>query len=249
MIFKKKKFKKKKRIFFKAKVISLFIISQPMTSPSQQSLKEVGYRGIIGDFFDIKHANATMFTLVKKRQNNCRLLLWTFLAAIFFFAFTRDEKLLSFLYTRCVFQWNHANFSNFRIFQATIYMMMLLCGMPIMKKLFKWKDTSIGIIGALSSVAARVVLIFAKTPMAFYIGGAISCLAQCIAPILRSMTTKIVPFSERGKVLALFSLFANVVSLFSSILYSNVYNWTIGKFAGIFALTAIVMTIEFFLML
>lgn len=93
-------------------------------------------------------------------------------------------------------------------------------------------------IGAMAHATARFFFIFAVEGWQLYLGAAVSSLGPIVAPVLRSMTSKIVPVSERGKVFALLSVFDNCVPLFSGVLYTQVYNNTINTHpAGIFWLT------------
>lgn len=93
-------------------------------------------------------------------------------------------------------------------------------------------------IGAMAHATARFFFIFAVEGWQLYLGAAVSSLGPIVAPVLRSMTSKIVPVSERGKVFALLSVFDNCIPLFSGVLYSQVYNNTINTHpASIFWLT------------
>lgn len=93
-------------------------------------------------------------------------------------------------------------------------------------------------VGACAHATARLFFAFADVPWLIYVGGAVSSLGPVVAPVLRSMTSKVVPLAERGKVFALLSVFDNAVPLFSGVLYTQVYNATIDTHpAGIFWLT------------
>ncbi|XP_031621647.1 thymic stromal cotransporter homolog [Contarinia nasturtii] len=222
---------------------------QWITSTKQKSIKEVGWSGICGDFFDRKHVVDTVKTLVKKRKNNRRLLLCIFLTAMFCYVFQRDERLYTYLYTNMKFNWGISEFSNFKVFQYTSQILALFGGMPILTKLLKFKDTTIAMIGAVCFATSRIFFTFAEIPELFYVGAAISGVGPIGGAILRSMTSKTVPSSERGKVFAIFSLCDNAVLMVSSTMYSQIYNWTVGTFPGIFVLTFITQVIVFVLML
>lgn len=82
-------------------------------------------------------------------------------------------------------------------------------------------------IGAAAHAIARLFFGLAETPFMFYVGGVISSFGPIVAPVLRSMTSKVVAVKERGKVFALLSVFDNAVPIFSATLYSQLYNATI----------------------
>lgn len=190
-----------------------------------------------------------MNTLTKKRTNNRRMFLWIFLVAMFFYTFQRDERNYTYLYTGSKFGWKTAEFSTFKVFQSTTQIVMVFCGIPIMTKLFQFRDTTIAMIGAYFFATARIFFTLAEIPEVFYVGAAISSIGPVGGPILRSMTSKVVSTSERGKVFAVLSACDNAVPLVSSVLYTQVYNWTIDTFPGIYILTFTTQMILFFLML
>lgn len=168
---------------------------------------------------------------------------------MFFYTFQRDERSYTFLYTKYKFHWGVEEFSNFKVFQSTTHIVMLFCGMPLMSKVLKLNDTTIAMIGAYCFASARLFFAFAEVPLVFYVGAGVSSVGPVNGPLIRSMTSKVVPTSERGKVFALLSVCDNAVPLISSVLYSQVYNLTIGLFPGIFILTAITQMVLFCLML
>lgn len=204
---------------------------------------------MVGDFFDGKHVADTIRTLVRKRANHCRTFLWILLIAMFFYTFQRDERSYTYLYTKYKFNWGTEEFSNFKVFQSASYLLILFIGIPIMTKLLKWPDTIIAMFGSYCFALARVVFALAKVPEVFYLGAAISSIGPVGGPLIRSMASKVVPASERGKVFAMLSVCDNAVPLVSSILYTQIYNMTLGKFPGFFVLTASTQIILFFLML
>lgn len=76
-----------------------------------------------------------------------------------FYTFQRDEKPMTYLYTQLKFNWDTEMYSNFKTFQSTAYVVMMLCGIPIMSKLLHMQDT-------VSSITIRMI-------MGGYIRGAI----------------------------------------------------------------------------
>lgn len=89
------------------------------TSSRQQPLPPG--TNLLVDFFDTKHVTTTMRTLVKSRPNHGKLHLWFLLLAMCFYTFQRDEKPKSQMYTSLIFNWNVTDFSNFKTFQSTLF--------------------------------------------------------------------------------------------------------------------------------
>ncbi|XP_033364805.1 thymic stromal cotransporter homolog isoform X1 [Bombus vosnesenskii] len=194
------------------------------TLPQQQSLAGTN---LLTDYFDKKHVMATVRTMTKNRPNHGKLHLWLLLVIMMLYTFQRDEKPMSFLYTQLKFKWDVRKFSNFRTFQSATFVIAMLIGVPVMSKLMGIRDTIMVAIGAIAHASGRVIFVLAEIPELFYVGAAVAALGPIVAPVLRSMTSKLVPVDERGKVFAILSVCDNAVPLFSGILYSQLYNATI----------------------
>jgi len=90
------------------------------TSPRQQSL--LGTNWLL-DFFDMRHVATTIQTLTKPRRNHGKLHLWLLLLAMCLYTFQRDEKSKSQMYTSLMFNWTVVDFSNFKTFQSTLFVL------------------------------------------------------------------------------------------------------------------------------
>lgn len=77
-------------------------------------------------------------------------------------------------------------------------------------------------VGAVAHIVARTFFGLADTPFIFYIGGAISSLGCVTFPILKSMISKMVENTEKGKVFAWVSVCTNSVQFLSGIIYTRV---------------------------
>lgn len=226
-----------------------FFTLQWMTNDRQRPITEVSWKRILPDFFDREHVVESFRTMTKPRDSFRRAYLWIFMITMLFYTFQRDEKPMTFLYTQYKFHWDTEMYSNFKAFQSTAYIIMMLLGIPLMDTFLGWTDTTIAMLGAAAHAIARLFFAFAQIGWVFYVGGLVSGLGPVVGPVLRSLTSKVVPSSERGKVFALLSVCDNSVPLISGVLYSQVYIATIGVFPGIFFLTIATQIIVFILML
>lgn len=217
------------------------------TLPRQQPLS--GSNWLMG-FFDKDHVVATMKTMTKRRPKHGKLYLWLLLLGMMLYTFQRDEKPMSYLYTQLKFKWGVTKFSHFRTFQSTTFVIAMLIGVPLMSKVIGIKDTIIVVIGAISHATGRVIFVLAQVPEVFYIGAGVAALGPVVAPVLRSMTSKLIPTEERGKVFAMLAVCDNAVPLFSGILYSQLYNATISTApSSIYWLTFTTQVLLIFLIL
>lgn len=195
------------------------------TTDSQQPIP----CNFLSDFFDCDHVVQSVKAVVRKRPGNRRTYLVILFIAMALYTFQRDEKPMSYLYTQLQFQWTAEDYSDYRTFQNASYVVGTLLGIHIMGKLLGMRDTAMVMVGSTAHALARVVFAVAEVSWLFYVGGTIVALGPIVAPVLRSMTSKIIPLSERGKVFAILAAADNAVPLFSGVLYTQVYNATISS--------------------
>lgn len=48
---------------------------------------------------------------------------------------------MMYLYTQLKFNWDTVVYSNYRTFQNSAYVLMMLTGIPLMSRVFLWSDT------------------------------------------------------------------------------------------------------------
>ncbi|XP_055909105.1 proton-coupled folate transporter [Eupeodes corollae] len=235
-------------IMFVGIVYSIIFLKWQTTS-KQRSLREITFCGFFPDFFDIQHLQDSFGVLAKKRPGNRRSFLIILLISMALYTFQRDEKPYLYLYAQLKFQWDVKIYSNFKTFQSTAYVIAALIAIPLLNKVFGWRDTAIVFIGVWAHAIARLFYYFADTPTFFYTGAVICSLGPIVGPMIRSITSKIVPQSERGKVFALLSVCDNAVPFISGVCYSQIYRSTIGKRSAVFLLTIATQIAVFFLIL
>ncbi|XP_037940194.1 proton-coupled folate transporter [Teleopsis dalmanni] len=220
------------------------------TTPKQRPLSELGCCGFFADYFDRQHVKDSLSVLVKKRLGHRRVFLILLLLSMFFYTFQRDENGYLYLYTTFKFNWEVDVFSTFKTVKSTAYVVAMLVAVPIMNKCLSWRDTSIIFIGAWAHIFARLFYYFATTGEVFYAGALVCSLGPIVGPMIRAMTSKIVPLSERGKIFALLSVCDNAAPFISGICYSQVYQATLNTNGdGVFLLTIATQLAVFILVL
>lgn len=183
-------------------VIYTFLRLDWQTSSRQRPLSEAS--NILTDFFDYNHVINTCTTLVKKRRQHQRTYLLILILMMAFYTFQRDEKNMSYLYTALVFKWDFNQFSDFRTVQSAIQDVFLLLAIPIMSRFLGWRDTIIIMIGALAHAVARIFYALAQVGWLFYVGGVFAAIGPVVAPVIRSLVSKIVASSEKGSYLLIY---------------------------------------------
>lgn len=204
------------------------------TTDRQVSIRELRCYQMPADFFDRNHVVNSLQTFFKKRTMNRRIYLYILMIAMSFYTFQRDEKPKMYLYTQLKFNWDADKYSYFKTYQSAAYVIMMFLGVPLFTKVLGMRDTFIIMIGATAHASARFVYIFAQVDWLLYVGATISSLGPVVAPVLRSMISKMVPGSERGIIFSFLSVFDNAVPLFSGVLYTQVYNASINSYPQAF---------------
>lgn len=97
--------------------------------------------------------------------------------------------------------------------------------------------------GAMVHAVARFVFISAQTDWMMYTGATVSSLGPMVAPVIRSMISKMFPVNERGIIFSFLSVFDNATTLVSGVLYTEVYNASIGSYPQAFFWVTIVTQI------
>ncbi|XP_066901544.1 probable peptidoglycan muropeptide transporter SLC46 [Halyomorpha halys] len=197
------------------------------------------------------HIVDTLKILLVKRKEGRRMIFILCLIGMALFTLQRDESRMIQLYTQLKFNWTVKNYSNFRTFQTASFILGLLVGIPLLQKCFHIRDTVIMMIGATSHISARIIFIITEAPEWYYVGAAVATLGPVVAAVLRSITSKLVPQSERGKAFALLSISDTTPPLFSGYVFSQVYIHTINTpFPEAFYLVVVVsQTIVFLIAL
>lgn len=204
------------------------------TTDRQVSIRELAWYQMPADFFDMKHVSNSLQTFFKKRTMNRRVYLYVLMVAMSFYTFQRDEKPKMYLYTQLKFNWDADLYSYFKTYQSAAYVVMMFVGVPFFTKVLHMRDTFIIMIGATAHAAARLVYIFGQVDWLMYVGATVSSLGPVVAPVLRSMISKMVAATERGIIFSFLSVFDNAVPLFSGVLYTQVYNSTIDGYPQAF---------------
>lgn len=162
------------------------------------------------------------------------------LLAMFFFTFQREEKSYMFLYTKSKFHWQEQNFSIFRVIRSSCYAFSLMVLLPVLTKLFKFGDFTISYAGCMAHIISHLGFYFAESEVIFLMCAILGSLGVVVGPLIRSMASKIVVETQRGKMFALLSVCDNAVPFISTFAYSNIYRYTLGtSHSGVFILTVV----------
>lgn len=192
------------------------------SNPNQRPFSEAPSKLL--DFFDYSHVTNTIITVCKKRPSNRRTYLVMMFIMMGLYTFQRDERDMMYIYCQLVFNWTVGQFSQFRTFQSALQDVVLLLAIPLMSRVLGWRDTVIVMIGATAHTVARIFYSTATVSWVFYTGGVFAAVGPIVAPVIRSIVSKIVSSSEKGKAFSVLSVADNAIPLVSGVAYSTVYN-------------------------
>lgn len=195
------------------------------TSATQQPFPPL--RHLFTDFFQPGHVTATLATMYKPRPSHRRLYLLLLVLAMACYTFQRDEKQMSYLYLQLVFEWSFDKISEFRTAQSAVQVIVLLLAVPILSRFLGWRDTAIMMVGATAHAVARIFYAAAEVGWLIYIGGIFASFGPIVAPVIRSMISKLVAPEERGKAFSVLSCADNAIPVVSGIVYNQVYKASI----------------------
>lgn len=146
------------------------------TTTKQRPLNDLPASKWLGDFFDKNHFKQTIRTLVKKRDNNYRSYIFIVMISMALYAFQRDERPYLYLYAQLKLGWGVDIYSNFKTYQSAAFVIFMLIAIPIMNKLWKFRDTSIILIGATAHSLGRVFFIIAQGATLMFVGATVGAL-------------------------------------------------------------------------
>ncbi|XP_044758271.1 solute carrier family 46 member 3 isoform X2 [Coccinella septempunctata] len=208
-------------------IVYTFLRLRWRTTDEQSPLPKLRY--VLCDFLDYNHVVFTFRTIFQNRLAKRRRYLMLLILMMGLYTFQRDEKNTCYLYLQNVFHWSFPEISNFSTFKSAFQDIGLIIAIPLMSRVLGWRDTIIVMIGAFAHTAARIFFILADTDFMFYTGGAFAALGPIVAPVIRSMVSKIVAVTEKGAAFSILSVADNAIPIISGVMYSKLYNFTINS--------------------
>lgn len=176
-------------------------------------------------------------TCFKKRPFQERRILWCLIIILMFTVFTLNGAATVFyLFVREKFHWTLKEATMFDSISILTAIIGCSIGLLIFKKLLKFSDLTLAIIGIISMLIDSVMKATAETPTVMYVVSGVCMFKILTSPMCRSLISTIIPSNEIGKVYSIASAFEAVSSLVAQPLYTYIYAKTLTTFAGAFYL-------------
>lgn len=177
-------------------IVYTFFILKWRTTDKQRPLSEA--KNVFLDFFDKNHLIDTYKTIFKKRPRNQRTYLLILILMMAMYTFQRDEKNMMYMYLQLVFKWTFGQYSTFKTYLSALQDVILLVSVPFISNVLGWRDTIIVLIGSFCHSIARIFYATSETALLFYVGGTFAAIGPIVAPVIRSMVSKLVANTEKG---------------------------------------------------
>ncbi|XP_045463912.1 proton-coupled folate transporter-like isoform X2 [Harmonia axyridis] len=185
------------------------------------------------DIFKLEHLKETMKTCFKNGQHNRKKKIFIILLlCIVTMGPTNGEYTVVYLYTRLKFGWDEMDFSIFFIAHSMIDIVGSFSAIVILSKIFKWRDSSIGILALCTTMIAETIYVTAPDYRFFYAGILMDVFFTGTPIALRALMAKVVPEDELGRSNSVFGLSEAVIPLIFGPIYSAVYRGSIDFFPG-----------------
>ncbi|XP_058810746.1 lysosomal proton-coupled steroid conjugate and bile acid symporter SLC46A3-like [Phymastichus coffea] len=200
-------------------------------------LKGLGWWSELTDFFALRHVRETFRVAFKQGARNRRQrVMVLMLIVMVLIGPMYGEMSVMYLFSRYRFNWNEVQFSFFSTYGMVINLVGTLFAVGVFSHFFKMDDALLGALSCLSKILASIVYAFATTDWMIYLAPLVEIINGTSFIVMRSITSKLVPPDELGKVNSLFGVCEAIVPLVYGPMYSSIYAATVNNFPGTFFL-------------
>lgn len=199
-----------------------------------------------------EHVKQPWMCIIKERPDRTKLYigLQLFVKTLMIFC-TAGEFDLLFLFTKLpIFDWPLSLYGYFKALENFLRGFAVLAFVPVLKRRFKIRDTTLGIIGLISKVFASVVLGLASETWHIFVVAVIGILQGFTSAALSSIMSSMVEKNEQGKLFGLIATMESIAILFATLVFNNLYPVTLSFFRGFcFLISAGLLVIAFIVMI
>ncbi|CAD5228324.1 unnamed protein product [Bursaphelenchus okinawaensis] len=199
-----------------------------LSSNSQMTTESCG--DFFRELFNLLKSGFNVY--MKKRPGHRRGFMFITVVMLMVTYTTTIETRLSPLLNRYVFRRNGLKWDAFHlgIWNAMGYFVVFIgtfVFLPLFKKVFKFRETTIMIIGVLSSALRSLGIGLATETWHMYIANAVGIFSEMVQPAVVSFIVQLVPADEIGRAFTLFGIAADLAFIITNLVYNNIYKWTV----------------------
>ncbi|KAL3288491.1 hypothetical protein HHI36_002933 [Cryptolaemus montrouzieri] len=194
----------------------------------EESLPNRETEGKFRTFFEFENIKVMTITTFKKRPDQKRtlILLCLTITSLFIFA-VMSEGSCVYMFLRLKFGWTLRQYTFFTSVRDVLSILGTFIGIYGLHKVLKVDETIVILMGLISCMNGTLVLGLASTNAHIYFGGVLRLLTGNVAPMLRSLLSKITEPHEVGKIFSVLVMCENFLQMLGSPLYTYIYNETL----------------------
>ncbi|XP_076310146.1 lysosomal proton-coupled steroid conjugate and bile acid symporter SLC46A3-like isoform X2 [Tachypleus tridentatus] len=193
------------------------------------------------DIFNISDWKASIYSCLKMRPGNARVRILLLIISMCFIVVSYiGNSTIGYLYAQRMYNWDVTEYSNVSTI-FTILSAVIMSGLiPLLTKVFVVKDAVLGILGLTSYISQSLGRAFAFQKWIYYAASAFGTLNGAAPVAVRASLSKSIHNNEIGKVFSFMSVCEAVTPIIAGVVFSQVYNYSLGIFLGIVYLMSIV---------
>lgn len=171
------------------------------------------------------HIYAGLVTCFKDRDGRKRIyILVTIVAFICVIMASAGENNLIYLYVKDVpLSWDYLTYSQYQSVHTGLGAVLLLFGLPLLRRYFQLEDTTLIFMGLASRAAGLTLLALSTTTAMIFCVPVVALFAIFPSPCLRSFLSKQVDGTEQGKLFSLLATVENIFQILGSALFNYLY--------------------------
>ncbi|XP_013421394.1 solute carrier family 46 member 3 [Lingula anatina] len=202
-------------------------------------------RSLCSKLFDCSHIIESVKCYFKVRKGYRRFVLWSCLVIFMVIMVTLGGSFdISLLFLRySIPNWTLTLYGIYTGLKNALQMLGLLVILPLFKRFLALEDTSLVIIGQVSSVLGQVLLAFSNTVWMVMLVPFAGMLSGLSSAALRSIVAKMVGPDEQGKAFAFLGCAQALSILMASLIFNNLYPATLHFLPGLSYLICALFTV------
>lgn len=186
-------------------------------------------------FFKFESMKDSFKSVSKRRPHKARLQIWLLIfvmcIAVLGYAATGG---ISYLFTYHQYNWGNTKYSTVSAIFSILGMFGLITLVPLLTKVFKVSDSTLGIIGSASMIGKSITTSFASKEGLYYLAQLLGIFTGLSTMAGRSRISKIVPKSDLGKVFSFVSTSESLLPIAATVVFSQMFNASISmQFPGL----------------
>ncbi|XP_013779032.1 solute carrier family 46 member 3-like [Limulus polyphemus] len=192
------------------------------------------------DIFNVSDWKESIYSCLKKRPGNARARILLLVISMCFIVVSYiGNSTIGYLYAQRMYNWDVTMYSNVSTIFTILSVVIMTGILPLLTKVFVVKDAVLGILGLTSYIGQSLGRAFAFQEWTYYAASAFGTLNGAAPVAVRASLSKSIHNNEIGKVFSFLAVCEAVTPIVAGVVFSQVYNCSLGIFLGIVYLMSI----------